>query len=568
LYHSDLEGSFSIVQGLIKSSRSKCFLLSLLAFSFIAGCNTTGNKGGGGSSGSATSAGNVLRYPLTTEPTSLDPARVEDGTTIDLIQQVFEGLVMWNERNEIAPNLAEKWELSSDGKTYTFHLKKGIKFHNGREVTAEDFKYSLTRACDPKMKSQTVQSYLKDIVGAMDVNAGKATEISGIKVVDPYTLQITLDGIKPYWLGNMTYPCAYVVCKEEVAKGGGEINENALASTTGTGPFKFAEVQRNNLVRLEAFAIYHGGRPKLDGILRPIVKDAGQRLNKYQVGELDIVEISPADLDRVQSDPTLQGDLKSFPRAATWYLGLNQDAADSPYTKREVRQAFAMAINKEEIIKVAMKGQADIANNIIPPGIKGRNESIKALPFDPAKARQLLAQAGYPDGNGFPPLTLSYRNDLPQVKSTAEVVAQQLKTNLGIQVQQRPMEWGQFLTEGKAKTIAFTHQRWAADYLDPQNFLSTLLHTSRQVNGQWDHPSNGVGYKNPEFDKLCDAADTERDESKRWELYAKAEQMAIEDAPWVPIYFQRDLELIKPRVKNLKDSLFGHRPHVSTEVTP
>ncbi len=557
------------MQGLMKSSRSTYLLFSLLAYSLLFGCNTTGNKGSGGSSsGNSASAENVLRYPLTAEPTSFDPARVEDGTTIDLLQQVYEGLVIWNENNEIAPNLAEKWELSSDGKTYTFYLKKGIKFHNGREVTAEDFKYSLTRACDPKTKSQTVQNYLKDIVGAMDVNAGKATEISGIKVVDPYTLQITLDGVKPYWLGNMTYPCAYVVCKEEVAKSGGEINENALASTTGTGPFKFAEVQRNNLVRLEVFVNYHRGRPKLDGILRPIVKDAGQRLNKYQVGELDIVEISPADLDRVQNDPTLQGELKSFPRAATWYLGLNQDAAGSPYTKREVRQAFAMAINKEEVIKVAMKGQADLANNIIPPGIKGRNESIKPLPFDPARAKQLLAQAGYPDGNGFPPLTLSFRNDYPQVRLTAEVVAQQLKTNLGIRVQQRPMEWGQFLTERKAKTLAFTHLRWGADYLDPQNFLSTLLYTSRRVNGQWDHPENGTGYKNPEFDKLCDAADTERNESKRWELYAKAEQMAIEDAPWIPIYFQRDLELIKPRVKNLKDSLFGHRPHVSTEVTP
>ncbi len=555
------------MQGLSIFSRRTVLLLSALSLLALNGCNTT-NRNEGGASTNTASAGNVLRYPLTTEPTSLDPAKVEDGTTIDLIQQVFEGLVIWSDKNEITPNLAENWDLSPDGKTYSFHLKKGVKFHNGREMTATDFKYSLERACDPKTKSQTVQSYLKDIVGATDMNLGKAKGISGIKVVDKYTLQITLDGFKPYWLGNMTYPCAYVICKEEVERNGGEINESNLASTTGTGPFKFTEVRRNDLIQLGAFKEYHGGTPKLDGISRPIVKDAGQRLNKYQVGELDFVEISPADLDRVQGDATLKDELKSFPRAATWYIGLNQEAKGSPFTKREVRQAIAMAINKEEVIKVAMKGQADLANNVIPPGIKGRNEHIQPLSFDPAKAKQLLAQAGYPDGKGFPELTFSYRNDYPQVSLAAQVVAQQLKTNLGINVQQRPMEWAQFLTERKAKTLALTHLRWAADYLDPQNFLSTLLHTSKKVNGQEDHPENGMGYNNLEFDRLCDAGDTEKDPIKRAEFYAKAEQIAIDDAPWVPIYFQRDLELIKPRVKNLKDSLFGHRPHVATEVTP
>ncbi len=543
-------------------------LVSLgLLFASLSGCNTT-SKGNGDSGTGKPATENVLRYPLTTEPTSLDPAKVEDGTTIDLIQQVYEGLVIWNEKNEIEPNLAEKWELLPDRVTYSFHIKHGVKFHNGRELTADDFKYSLERACAPKLKSPTAQSYLKDIVGANDKIVGKAQDIKGVKVVDKYTLNITIDGFKPFWLGNMTYPCSYAICKEEVEKNGGAIDENTLASTTGTGPFKFAEVRRNDSVRLAAFADYHKGKAKLDGILRPIVKDAGQRLNKYEAGELDYTEISAADLDRVNSNDTLKGELKSFLRAATWYIGMNQDAKDSPFAKREVRQAFAMAINKDDILRVAMKGQADKADGIVPPGIKGRNENIKPLPYDPAKAKQLLAQAGYPDGKGFPALSFSFRNDYPQVAQTAEVIAQQLKTNLGIEVQIRPMEWGQFLVERKAKTLPLTHLRWGADYLDPQNFLSTLLHTSRKVNGQEDHPENGVGYKSAEFDKLCDAADVEPNEEKRWELYRKAEQIAVDDAPWVPLYFQRDLELIKPRVKNIRDSLFGHRPHTTTTVTP
>ena len=211
----------------------------------------------------------MLRYALISEPTTLDPAKVEDGTTIDLLQNVFEGLVKWDEKNNIVPSLAEKWELSPDGVTYTFHLRTGVKFQkNGREVTADDFKYSFERACDPKTASPVAANYIGDIKGATDRIQGKATDIAGVKVVDPHTLQITLNGFKPYWLGNMTYPCTFVVCKEEIAK------------TDGRGQRKFRS--RNWPIHPEplyqrrtgiacANPDYYAGKPKLDGIERPII---------------------------------------------------------------------------------------------------------------------------------------------------------------------------------------------------------------------------------------------------------------------------------------------------------
>jgi ABC-type oligopeptide transport system substrate-binding subunit len=226
-----------------------------------------------------------------------------------------------------------------------------------------------------------------------------------------------------------------------------------------------------------------------------------------------------------------------------------------------------MALDRQEVIRIALKDEVDLANGIVPPTMPGWKTDTKPLPYDPTKAKQLLAQAGYPDGKGFPALTISYRQDQPEVGETAQVLAQQWKTNLGVDIQMRPMEWAQFLIERQNKTMPLFHLRWAADYLDPQDFLSVMLHTSRKINGQEDHPENGVGYSSPEFDRLCDAADVEHDPQKRMTLYQQAEQIAVNDAPWIPLYFKKDLELVKPRVGNIRDSLFGHLPHVTTTVT-
>jgi len=550
-------------------------LAACSAVGLLSGCTVAknpaagapGGNGGNGTLGTVETNANTLHYALTAEATTLDPAHVEDGTTIDLLQCIFEGLVKWDEQNRIVPAMAEKWEVSPDGKTYTFHIRHGVKFHNGREMNANDVKFSFERACDPATKSLTAPVYLKDIVGVTDRLANKqgVTEVTGIKVVDPSTVTITIDSAKPYWLGNMTYAAGYVVCKEEIARTGGELSE---LSASGTGPFKLAEFKSNYRVVLKANPDYYGGKPKVDFIERPVMIDANLRLNNYLADKLDIVDLSPNDLDRINADPKLKSDLKAFSRAATWYLGLNQDALGSPFAKRDVRQAFAMAIDKNELIRVALKGQADIANGVVPPGMENYKPKLNPLPYDPARAKALLAKAGYPGGSGFPTLTLSCRQDMPWVLNTAQVVTSQLKNNLGISVQLRPMEWGQFLKERSAKTLAFTHLRWGADYLDPQNFLSVLLHSNKMVNGAEDHPENGVGYSNPEFDRLCDQADVEADVKKRMALYAQAEQIALDDAPWVTLYYQRDLELIKPRVGHLRDSLMGHLPHVTTTVQP
>lgn len=499
---------------------------------------------------------NVFRYALQSRPTTLDPAVVEDGDTIDLLMQVFEGLVQWSEQNEVVPNIAEKWEISPDGRVYTFHLKRGVRFHRpfDREVTADDFVYSINRSLLPSTKSATAMNYLNDIVGAREVADGKARQVSGLKAVDKYVLQITLSRRKPYFLGKLTYPTAYVVCREAVEKNGGRIDERSMI---GTGPFALAEYRPGYSVLLASNAAYHGGRPVLDGLERPILPDSTSRQTRYESGGTDITDVQRADLSRIRNDPVLKKQLREFPRANIWYLALNQKAFP-PFRDRRVRQAFAHALDKDAVIRLALQGTAVRANGIIPPGVPGHNPAFRGLPYDPARARRLLAEAGYPGGRGFPRLTITFRQGYKFIEDAVVAIRSDLKRNLGIECDIQQVEWAQFLTQRANGTMPCYHLRWAADYLDPQNFLSLMLRTGS--------PENTIGYSNPEFDRLCDQADVEPDPQKRLALYGRAERIAVEDAPWVPMYHLRDVELHKPYVRGLRDSLMGHLPHIRTTV--
>jgi len=498
---------------------------------------------------------NVLRYALQTNPTQLDPAAVEDGDTIDLLMQIFEGLVQWNEHNEIVPNIAKSWDISPDGRTYTFHLRDDVRFHNGRPVTAEDFVYSITRALLPATKSGTASTYLNDIVGAQEVLAGKCTVLSGVQALDSHTLRIRLAHRTPYFLGKLTYPTAYVVCREAIEANGGRFDERTMI---GTGPFKLVSYQPGYAVVLSANPNYHGGRPLLAGIRRPILPDSTARQTAYESGETDITDVQLGDLDRIRQDPELRQQLHEYARPAIWYLALNQQAFP-PFRDRRVRRAFAYAIDKDEVIRIALKGTVQKAAGIIPPGIPGYDPAYRGLEYNPRKAQQLLAQAGYPGGKGFPKLVISYRQGYKQIEDAVLVMREDLKRNLGIDVSTQQVEWAQFLTQRANGSMACYHLRWMADYLDPQDFLSLMLHTGAK--------ENTLGYSNPEFDRLCDRADVEADPNKRIRLYRKAERIAVEDAPWVCLYFQHDLELQKPYVNGIRDCLMGHLPRTTVTVT-
>jgi ABC-type oligopeptide transport system substrate-binding subunit len=235
-----------------------------------------------------------------------------------------------------------------------------------------------------------------------------------------------------------------------------------------------------------------------------------------------------------------------------WYLGINADQYPA-FKKREVRQAVAMAIDMDNIVNKVLSGVNQKATGIVPPGVFGHREKTKQLPFNPAKAREQLAAAGYPNGQGIPELTVNFREARPDIALVATQIASDLKKNLNLNVKLQTLEWRTYLEKHNSKTMPFFHMRWAADYLDAENFLSTLLASYG--------PENKLNYANPAYDKLTMAADTSPDEAARLRDYAAAEDIVLQDAVFIPIYFQRDIELIRPRVKGLEESVFGHLPH-------
>jgi ABC-type transport system substrate-binding protein len=512
---------------------------------------------------------NVFRYPISASPTTLDPAMVQDGDTIDLLQQTFEGLTTWGTDNKVQPNLAERWDISPDGTTYTFHIRHGVKFHSGRELTADDFKYSWERACDPELKSVTPAEYLGDIVGVKEMvnqnskkspyyrppNLPRLTELSGVKVIDPYTLEVKIDKPRAYFLGKLTYMVSFVVDKD-VAQKGKEIR--SVAGMIGTGPFKMLRYDEGQKVVQTAFKDYHGGAPLIETIERPVIGDPQQRLNRYKNGELDLVRLERQDVKALQEDPQFKDQVKFFDRPSTYYVGFNQ-IMYAPFKDARVRRAFSMAIDRQWIVQQVLGGINKEANSIVPPGVDGYRESAKALPFDVEGAKKLLAEAGYPDPSKMPAVDFFCRSEQRDVTAVAEAIQGQLRKNLGLQVNLKPMAWQPYLDKNNKDQLPMFHMRWAADYLDPQNFLSNMLATGA--------PENHVGWSNPDFDRLCAEADVMQDHEKRMATYAKAEDIALQEAPWDPIYFQKDAELISPRVSGLRESLFGHLPHTTVKLT-
>jgi ABC-type transport system substrate-binding protein len=517
-----------------------------LTIGLLAGC---GPKGGGAKS---TQSDNVFRYALTTAPTTFDPALVEDGPTIDVLQNIYEGLVQWTSENKLAPCLAEKWDVSKDGLTYTFHIRPNVKFQDGNPVTAQDVYYSFHRALDPKVASPIVLTYMGDIVGAEQLRDGKATELTGVKVIDPMTVAVTISKPKAYWIYTLTYPTSYIVSKAEGDKVQGPITDVETAAGAGTGPFKLDKYEKDSRVVLTANAGYWGGAPKIAGIERPIVTDAGTRHSLYLSGKLDIVDEQQGDLAQDEQDPTVKNQVKYWSRAATFYLGLNQKAFPA-FKDVRVRQAMAYATDKQKLRHVVMQDQLDLAEDILPEGIPGFDPSFKGIPYDPKKAQDLLAAAGYPGGKGFPTVTISYRESFPDLAKTVDMIRQMWKDNLGINVEARQMEWGALIAQEDNNALECYHIRWSADYLDPQDYYSILLRTGSAE----DH----TGYSNPKYDALCDQADVLQDFNQRNALYRQAARIAADEVPLIPLYYEKDIELIKPRVQNIDDSLMGHLPH-------
>ncbi len=465
-----------------------------------------------------------------TNPREYDPATTHGSGD----KMIFSGLVSFDPNLNLVPEIAESWDISSDGTVYTFHLRANAKFHDGRVVTAQDFIYSWERAADPDLGSDTVLTYLGDIIGVKEMNEGTAASISGLKAIDERTLQVTIDAPKLYFPLKLTYPTAFVVDKKNVASG-----EEWYRKPNGTGPYKLIRWDSFSMMIYEANPDFYLGEPAIKTIVVQIYSGIGIRL--YESDEIDITGVSNYNVPRVldPNDP-LHADMHSVVDLCTSYITF--DVTQPPFDDPKVRQAFTMAFDRQKYLDVVYQGVGLPALGLYPPALPGFNPDLEGLPYDPAQARQLLAESKYGGAAGLPPIIFTDAGIGNDAGPGAAAMAQMWEQNLGVTITIEnldPNNYSDLLYSGQHGQL-FDYG-WCADYPDPENFADALFHTGAS--------QNLGNYSNPALDAILDQARAEQDVTKRIQLYQQAEQMIVQDAPALFTVHSISYVLVKPYVK-------------------
>jgi len=534
----------------------KTLLLAFGLFFLVAACS--GSSGGGGSetanpspkptsassapsSGESTGTGEPLEggrfVRLYVDPPTLDPHLTTDATSAQIIVEVFGGLVTIDKDLNVVPDLAESWDISNDGRVYTFRIRPDAVFHDGKPVTAEDVRWSLERATDPLTEAPNVDQYLGDIVGVDAKINGDALEISGVRVINERTIEITIDGAKSFFLAKLTYPTAFVLDRENIEAS----PKNWFRKPNGTGPFRLTEYKIGETLVLSRNDAYHLGPAKLAEV--EMILSGGTSMLMYENDEIDIAGVGLADIDRLQ-EPTnsLNAELhQAAPQFSIQYIGLNVN--EPPLDDRKVRQALNLAIDKKEIATIVLGDQVVPATGILPPGFPGFSESVSGYGFDPVRAKQLLLESKYGDDlDNIPPLTITTPGSFgANVSLDMEVVLAMWEKNLGIRTEFQQTEFATFLKDLNKRRFQMFDIGWIADYPDPENFLDVLFYS--------DSSNNHTNYNNPVVDSLLEQARIETDEAKRFKIYNEVEQTILDDAPWIPLWYSGERYLlIKPNV--------------------
>ena len=486
--------------------------------------------------GAAPRPGGTLRMVFVSDPPTLDPAHATDLTSSAVIRQVFDALLELDDTLVPAPALAERWTISADQRTYTFHLRRGAKFHNGREVRAADVKYSFERAARGKRPW-----VFEKLVGARDFIKGATAEIPGVRAVDDATVELRLDRPFAPFLHLVAYDAASIVPREEADKRGAGFASHPV----GTGAFRFGSWRRDDQVVLERFAEHFRGPAHVERVVFRVIPAEATRFNEYAAGQLDVSDIPTGRCQAVQADPKLKGDVGIWPTLGTSALRFNVERA--PFTDVRVRRAIAHAIDPSIIVERLLERCVTPASGIVPPVLSGWTATAKRLPLDRERARKLLADAGFPGGRGLG--TLAYHfNTSDANQRIAELLQAQLK-EIGVALELRRLDWAAHIKLVDDGSAGFFRQGWIADYPDPENFLTVLFH-SRNVGA----PGNTSRYRNVAVDRLLDEADTMAPGPERMKRYQAAEQMIVDDAVWISLYHYASRGLIKPQVKGLERS--------------
>ena len=464
----------------------------------------------------------------TYDPRSLDPARSTDVPTGRAVSYVFEGLTRFTADARLEPALATRWDLAPDGLTYTFHLRAGVRFQDGTPLSARDVVHSFTRALDPATRGSGAVPLLP-IRGAADFADGKAPSVSGLAAPDDSTVVITLAQPLATFPKLLAMPAASVLPASAPA----DVSDHPM----GTGPWKLVTWKHDDYLLFARNDHYWGGAPEADSLRARIIAEPSTAVAEFESGNVDVVEIPPDETETWEHDPARKRLLTDVPALQFVYVAIN--TTRGPLRDPRVRQAINDAVDTRTIVQQLIHGRGRVAAGVIPPSLGGADTTRAPYAYDVARARQLLAAAGYPKGidvelwTGTTPIMVRVAEALQGYLAAAGIRAT---------IEQRDAATARAAAR-RGETDLFLKD-WYADYPDAEDFLYPLLDSANMGPG-----GNVSFYHNPAFDRLLDQARREPDEAKRNLLYRQADSLAFADAPMLYLYFYTQLYAVQPWIE-------------------
>lgn len=522
-------------QRLIKKTLGRSCALAVITVLLLAALSIAGFG-----CGDEESAGGTFTYADLADPVAIDPALVEEEVGWNISRYMFDGLVKYDpSTGDVIPGVAEDWEVNEDSTEFTFKLRKGVKFSNGRELVADDFVYSWTRALAPETESPMALVILEPVEGAVAYSMGEAEEVPGIEAVDDYTLKVTLEYPLAEFVTMVGHPVCAPVPKEEVESAGDAFSEKPI----GNGPFMLKEWSHDQQLVLEKNPDYYGEEANVDEVVVQIIPDEATAIEELKAGNVDVVRSLPPGMDEsLRSDESVT--IVEEDTAATWFASFNMSQA--PWSdNKALREAFNYAVDRDTLARVVLQGQARGADAIVPASMPGHQDNALPYPYDVEKAKVSLAEAGYPDGAGLPAITLTYPSE-GAGPELAQAIQAQLK-EAGIAVEINGLPPGDFIEQMTGGQLSFFIISWGADYPSVDTFLYPLFHSSMIGPGA----PNVSQYSNDSVDVTLDEARMTLDDKQRLELYQKVEREILGDAPIIPLVFSRIVMVQSPRVTKL-----------------
>ena len=509
---------------------------------------------------SAQMAGNTLRLNAGADPHTIDPQKASFLGEIDVIMRVFRNLFMFDKDGNLVPDQAAGMPELSDGNTVmTFTLRDDIVFSDGVPVTAQHYVDGWTRHLDPRTDGE--YSFLGHIIaGGEELNTANIASVGesglnqlrealGVKALGPKTLQIRLKQPAPWFMSVLATWCGVPARLDKITAGNGgdQFSDKWTeqpATYIGNGPYTLTNWERQNRIRLTANPSYYRGAPPIAEIDMAMIIEPAVAFAAYLNDELDLTGVQTEDRPRVDSDPALRAQFQQYAGSGTFYIGMNQTKA--PFNDTRVRRALSFGLDRSSFVRNILGGAGLPARQFIPPGFPGHFEfELEEQVYQPAVGRALLAEAGYPGGRGLPPIKFGYGASARN-KVRIEALVNQLKNDLGISLEPDPVEAS--ANTARLKKTETAPQMfllgWFQDYPDPQNWYSTVFHSSSGI--------QHTGWANAEFDYLTKIADVHPEPAVRRDLYLKAAQVLLNDAPVAMLYHAVTWRLVKPRLKGVR----------------